>query len=293
MSTPFIAATSLAEDRIGANPPVVLDASFILHAPRFDGDYRRENALAGWLEQRIPGSIYVDVPVQFSDTSSPLHYTHPMPQAIVDELARLGVSEHTPVVIYDTTGAIWAARLWYLLGWVGVNARVLDGGLGAWTAAGFPTENGPADAPTPATPWTAREVHPAWVTQSELLERAATDERALVCGLPAASFTGDAPTRYSRRGRIPNSVNVSSRDLFGPDGTILPEADIAAAYRAVGVGLGTGDPEILLYCGGGISASASALTLAAIGAPPVRIYDGSLEEWSSNPALPRELGQPA
>jgi len=293
MTTPFITATLLAEELGGATPPVIIDASFILHAPKFDGDYRRENARAGWLEQRIPGSIYVDVPVQFSDTASPLHYTHPTPQAIVDELAHLGISEVSSVVIYDTTGTLWAARLWYLLGWVGVRARVLDGGLAAWIALGFPTAAGPADAPTPVPPWTAREARSAWVAQPELLERAVTDERALVCGLPAASFTGDAPTRYSRRGRIPNSVNVSSRDLFGPDGTILPEAEIADAYRAVGVGLQAGDPEILLYCGGGISASASALTLATIGAPPVRIYDGSLEEWSSNPDLPLELGQPA
>jgi thiosulfate/3-mercaptopyruvate sulfurtransferase len=293
MSAPFITAASLGEELAGPNPPVVIDASFILHTPQFDGDYRRENARSGWLEHRIPGSIYVDVSTQFSDTSSPLHYTHPTPQAIADELARLGISEHRAVVVYDTTGTVWAARLWYLLGWIGVNVRVLDGGLAAWTALGLPTESGPADVPVPVTPWIAREVRPAWVTQHELLERAANDERALVCGLPAASFTGTAPTRYSRRGRIPNSVNVSSRDLFGPDGTVLADADIADAYRAVGVGLGVGDPEVLLYCGGGISASASALTLAAIGAPAVRIYDGSLEEWSSNPELPLEVGQPA
>jgi thiosulfate/3-mercaptopyruvate sulfurtransferase len=105
-----------------------------------------------------------------------------------------------------------------------------------------------------------------------------------VCGLPAGSFTGADPTRYSRRGRIPGSVNVSSRDLFGRDGTVLSADEVEAAYEAAGV---TADaPEVLLYCGGGISASASALTLAAVGVTNVRIYDGSLEEWSADPALP-------
>ncbi len=53
-----------------------------------------------------------------------------------------------------------------------------------------------------------------------------------------------------------------------------------------------GDDEVLLYCGGGISAAASALTLAAIGQDAVRIYDGSLEEWSADPGLPLEVGAP-
>ncbi|MEJ1229452.1 MAG: rhodanese-like domain-containing protein [Galbitalea sp.] len=79
---------------------------------------------------------------QFSDPSARFHYTHPTPQAIADELARLGVGADTPVVVYDSTGTLWAARLWYLLRWIGIDARVLDGGLSAWRAAGEPVQIG-------------------------------------------------------------------------------------------------------------------------------------------------------
>jgi thiosulfate/3-mercaptopyruvate sulfurtransferase len=290
MSAPFIGADELAAELAETSPPAVLDASFILHNPQFDGDYRRETGYPLWLERHIPGSRHVDISSQFSDPLSPLHYTHPEPQAIVDELARLGIAQGRRVVTYDSTGTMWAARLWYLLDWVGVEVRVLDGGLASWLAAGHPVESGEAPEPLPVQSWQVGQPRAAWVTRDELIARSPDDDSALVCGLPAGSFTGSAPSRYSRRGRIPGSVNVSSRALFSQDGTVLGADELAAAYTSAGVDVRPEAPEILLYCGGGISASANALTLAAIGAPSVRIYDGSLEEWSADPNLPLELG---
>lgn len=293
MTSPFVSVSELADALAGAAPPVVLDASLELHPPAFDGDYRRSSGRPRWLAAHIPGSHHVDVAARFSDTTATLHYAHPEPQEIADELARLGVGADTPVVIYDSTGTAWAARLWYLLRWIGVRARVLDGGLAAWQVAGRPVEAGEAVERAPVAPWPAVVARRAWVSQQELEERGETDARPLVCSLPAGSFTGADPTRYSRRGHIPGSVNVPSRDLFKADGTLKSRVEVILAYDGAGVdtkavGAG-GTEEVLLYCGGGITASAGALTLAAIGVKAVRIYDGSLEEWSANPALPLEV----
>lgn len=291
MTSPFISVSELADELAGANPPAVLDASLLLHTPTFDGDYRRESGRPRWLAGHIPGSQHVDVAEQFSDTSSPLHYTHPEPQAIADELARLGIREGRQVVVYDSTSTMWAARLWYLLTWIGVPTRVLDGGFAAWEAGGQPVETGESPAPEPVPSWSAEAVRRAWVSKQELLERAADDDRPLVCGLPAGSFTGTDPSRYARRGHIPGSVNVSSRDLFTKDGHVKSRVELILSYDNAGVDVAaTATPEVLLYCGGGISAAANALTLAAIGTTAVRIYDGSLEEWSSDPSMPLELG---
>ncbi|CAN5144066.1 sulfurtransferase [soil metagenome] len=291
MTSPFISVGELADALSGPTPPAVLDASFVLHPAKEDGDYRTDSGRPKWLEAHIPGSQHVDVATQFSDPTATLHYTHPEPQAIADELARLGIREERPVVVYDSTGNLFAARLWYLLRWIGVPARVLDGGFAAWQEAGERTESGEADAPEPVPAWQASAVRKAWVSKSELLERDEDDPRPLVCGLPAGSFTGADPSRYSRRGRIPGSVNVSSRDLFTGDGHVKTRVELILAYDAAGIDVAEGsDDEVLLYCGGGISAAANALTLAAIGTSAVRIYDGSLEEWSADPSLPLELG---
>ncbi len=291
MTKPFISVFELAEDLSGATPPRVLDASLVLHAATFDGDYRRESGRPRWLAGHIPGSLHVDVAEQFSDTSAPLHYTHPEPQAIADELARLGIQSTDSVVIYDTTGNLWAARLWYLLSWIGVPARVLDGGFAAWEAAGQSVETGDITAPKAVAPWKASAVRRAWVSKQELAERSADDSRPLVCGLPAGSFTGEDPTRYARRGHIPNSVNVSSRDLFTKDGHVKSRVELILAYDTAGVDVAAeATDEVLLYCGGGISAAANALTLAAVGTMAVRIYDGSLEEWAADASLDMVTG---
>ncbi len=290
MTSPFISVGELAEELESASPPAVLDASLVLHAATFDGDYRRDSGYPRWVEAHIPGSQHVDVATQFSDVSAPLHYSHPQPQAIADELARLGIRSTDSVVVYDSTGTLWAARLWYLLRWIGINARVLDGGFAAWQAAGEKVEAGETANRKAVNEWHADAVRDAWISKAELAERGENDPRPLVCGLPASAFTGAAPSRYARRGRIPGSVNVSSRDLFTADGNVKSRVELILAYDSAGVDVAEGTPEeVLLYCGGGISAAANALTLAAIGTTNVRIYDGSLEEWSADPTLPLEI----
>ena len=288
MTSPFISVGELADVLSGPTPPAVLDASLVLHPAQSDGDYRRDSGRPRWLAGHIPGSHHVDVATQFSDTDAPTHYAHPEPQEIADELARLGIAKDTTVVVYDTTGTMWAARLWYLLRWIGVQARVLDGGYKAWVAAGMDVEIGASTDAAPVSPWKAEIARRAWVSREELAERAADDARPLVCGLPAGSFAGTDPTRYARRGHIPGSVNVSSRDLFTSSGTVKSRVEVILAYDAAGVDVAENSEEVLLYCGGGISASANALTLAAIGQKAVRIYDGSLEEWSADPSMPLE-----
>jgi thiosulfate/3-mercaptopyruvate sulfurtransferase len=286
VSKPFIAASELADDLATPNPPAVLDASIRLHSATFDGDYRKDILRDEWVQSHIPASQFVDVSTQFSDTTAPWHYTHPEAQAIADELARLGIAKDRPVVVYDSTGTLFAARLWYLLRWIGHDVRVLDGGLAAWKAGGYPVDSGDEPAPESVPGWKASATRRAWVSKEELLERSA--DVPLVCSLPAGNFAGTEPTRYSRRGHIPGSVNVSSRDLFTKDGHVRSRVELILAYEEAGVPVG--EQEVLLYCGGGISAAGSALQLAAIGQGAVRIYDGSLEEWSADPGLPLTVG---
>lgn len=292
MTSPFISVSELSDALRGATPPAVLDASTVLHPATFDGEYRRDSGRPRWLAGHIPTSQHVDVASQFSDTTSPLHYTHPEPQAIADELARLGLRKGRKVVVYDSTGTLWAARLWYVLRWIGVDARVLDGGFAAWQTAGEAVQTGETAEPHPVPSWPAEAARGAWVSKQEIADRKHDDQRPLVCGLPAGSFTGADPSRYARRGRIPGSVNVSSRDLFTKDGHVKSRVELILAYDTAGVDVAENTPaEVLLYCGGGISAAANALTLAAIGTTAVRIYDGSLEEWSADASLPLELGE--
>jgi thiosulfate/3-mercaptopyruvate sulfurtransferase len=282
---PFVSPLSLDELRTGTTPPVILDATLLLHPPRFDGDFRAESGRPRWEQARLPGSIHVRVD---TDLSIPdvTHDRHPPAQELADALARFGIGERTRVVVYDGVGGLWAARVWFLLRWIGVPVAVLDGGLSAWREAGLPLESGPGQVVEAAPRWRARVARDVWIGKEELVQ-IDSSAGSLVCGLSPGSFGGTEPTRYSRRGHIPGSVNVPARAHFDEAGFIRSSAEISAQYREAGVDL-TG--EVLLYCGGGISATANALALSSVGIELARVYDGSLEEWSADPDLPLVVG---
>ncbi|MER6672797.1 rhodanese-like domain-containing protein [Streptomyces sp. NPDC000983] len=272
-------------------PLLVLDATVALASPSHDGDYRAAPGAGAWAEAHIPGSLHVDLLSAFTDPTAPYHFAHPSREAVRRELAALGADENTTVVLYDQGSLQWAARLWWVLRDAGVRARVLDGGLPAWSSAGRPVATGPAPERTVRPPLgdpfpRATADDPArpslWIDKDGA--RAVGEGRVpglLVCALSAAHFEGTTPTRYSRRGRIPGSVNLPAQDLLDTDGRLDVDA-IRLPDRAEG--------PVVLYCGGGISASLAALGLTLTGVESLVVYDGSLEEWTADPALPLLAG---
>ena len=129
----------------------------------------------------------------------------------------------------------------------------------------------------------------AWADRSQveaILRREAPG--TLACALSADVFAGRSPTRYTRRGHIPGSRLFPARELFEENGRYAaPEVLERRAREA----LGPAERPLVIYCGGGISAAATALALTLLGEQQIRIYDGSLEEWSADPRLPLQLGE--
>lgn len=270
---------------------IVLDATVDMPSPRTDGDYRIASGLGGWLAEHIPGSIHADLVTELTDHSAGYHFAHLPPESLAAELRRWGAAPGRLVVVYDRASCLWAARLWWELRAIGCTARVLNGGLAAWKSAGLPTASG-ADAPSAAPADAAqscapRELTGVWADRDDVLAaiRGPRTPR-LVCALNEDVFSGRAPTRYTRRGHIPASVNVPARALLDGDGLLLEPAALAAAVRPV---LELDGGPIILYCGGGISAALLALALAVLGVGEVAIYDGSLEEWTADLALPVQV----
>ncbi|MFI6461289.1 sulfurtransferase [Streptomyces sp. NPDC050538] len=268
---------------------VVLDATALLPSPREDGDYRSASGHESWAERHLPGSRHADLTGDLSDHDAPYHFAVPSPEALAAALARLGVGEGSEVVSYDSGGGIWAARLWWMLRAIGVPVAVLDGGLEAWEAAGRPLASGDDTEPVPAVRPVTPVVRPDLWAGIEDVAAVSRGERpgTLVCALPVGGYDGSAPTRYSRRGHIPASRSLPGRGLLDEFGRVLPAEELAAKVGAV---LDTDDSPVVLYCGGGISAAGAALALTLLGRTDVSVYDGSLEEWSKDPARPMELG---
>lgn len=280
--SPLVSARELAGCLRDPNI-LILDATVSLPPPRFDGDYRASSGESGWLAAHIPGARFADLLGSLSAHEAPYHFAVPDPETLAEALRSLGVDDDQQVVIYDSDSGLWAARLWWMLRSVGIQAAVLDGGFTQWRLENHPVESGAVEL-TRGGPLTIQIDPSAWVNRAQVEAIVRGDEPGtLVCALSQELFNGTAVTRYRRRGHIPGSLNLPARQLFAADGTYLQRSELALRVGAVPSDVAR---PLVLYCGGGISAAANALALTVLGERRISIYDGSLEEWAGDLALP-------
>jgi len=259
----------------------VVDVRWYLAGKRGADEYARGH---------IPGAAFVDLDRELAAPPARGPGRHPLPSAadFAAVLARLGVGSETVVVAYDDAGGAIAARLWWLLRWFGHGGgRVLDGGLGAWIAAGHPlSTDSPAITPAPPldlSPGVARVVDKADV------DRLRTRPSAVLLDARAVErFEGRSEPVDARPGHIPGARSAPfAGNLRAPGGPFLPAADLAERYRSLGA---LEAETVVCYCGSGVTACHDILALAIAGREDALLYEGSWSDWAGDPGLPAALG---
>ncbi|MBM9466697.1 sulfurtransferase [Nakamurella leprariae] len=269
---------------------VVLDATTHLDPPTDTERWPARSGRDTWLAEHVPGSRHLDLLTAVSDPAVAYHFSVAPDERLERTLRALGVVDGVEVVVYDSTDGFWAARAWWMLRDLGLPVRVLDGGLAAWRSAGRPVEAGDRPPATPDGPLTLRPGRTTWADLDDVT--AIVEGRAdgqLVCALGAEQFRGVGTTRYPRAGHIPGSRNLPAGSLRdAADGRLLdPDAVRSLAEPVLGA---PGSQPTVLYCGAGISAAGLALGLVAAGYDDLRVYDGSLEEWTADGSRPMAVG---
>lgn len=265
-----------------AQPLVLVDCRFDL-ADTARGE--REYAAA-----HLPGAVYAHLERDLSGPVTPLTGRHPLPDAtqLAARLGALGIGDDVQVVAYDDAGGAFAARLWWLLRWLGHDAvAVLDGGLHAWRAAGGLLSQD-RTAPT-ARRFRARPDHARWLDAAGLA-RALADERCLLIDARALErYAGEVEPIDPVAGHVPGARSAPFAANLGPDGRFLPAAALAARYGAL---LGPRPPhEVVAMCGSGVTACHDLLALEIAGLPGARLYAGSWSEWIRDPSRPVARGR--
>jgi thiosulfate/3-mercaptopyruvate sulfurtransferase len=241
-----------------------------------------------WAAAHIPGSDFLDLLTELSDPTSRFNFMLPPPEQFAEVMSAHGVNDGTRVVLYDTRGSAWAARVWWMLHAFGFDrATVLNGGFGKWTLEGRPTSTAPAAYP----PARFRPLPRAgvFVGRDEVVAATKDPRACLVNGLGEEQHRGFGPTvPGGRPGHIPTSGNVPAERLVDRrTNAFLPEAELRALLEEAGA---VSADRVITYCGGGIAASGVAFALRLLGYADVAVYDASLEEWATDPSLPIEVG---
>jgi thiosulfate/3-mercaptopyruvate sulfurtransferase len=267
------------KERLGRPGVKVVDASWYLPAQNRD-------ARAEFLAGHIPGAVYFDID-EISDRSSDLPHMLPGTAAFEAAAGALGLSERDTIVVYDGMGLFSAARVWWMLRTFGtIDVHLLNGGLPAWKAAGYPLEPGEAH---PALATFRARFDPGVVADFEAVVTALKGSATVVDARSAPRFRGESPEPRAgvRAGHMPGARNAHYEGLLDGRGRLRTPEEIRKIFQNAGVDLSR---PAITTCGSGVTAATLLLALEEIGKTDVRLYDGSWSEWGSRPDAPVATG---
>jgi thiosulfate/3-mercaptopyruvate sulfurtransferase len=255
---------------------VIIDCRYVLGAP--------DAGRANYLEAHIAGAVYADLARDLSGPPTTDRGRHPLPPVarLCSVFGALGIDNATAVVAYDDQGGMVAARVWWMLRYLGHSAvRVLDGGWQAWVAAGGTVASGWDTNPARHFVASVRSDRLATLAEVETAE-------VLVDARAPARYRGESEPLDPYPGHIPGARNHYWQDNLAADGRFL---DPRALERQLVTSLAIlPDAATVHYCGSGVSACHNVLAQVHAGLPEPRLYCGSWSEWCLDNRRPRALG---
>lgn len=262
---------------------VILDCRHDLLHPDFG-----RNAFA---EGHIPNAQFANIDTDLSGAKAGadgvFRGRHPLPDraSLVETLRGWGINEDSQVVAYDAHGGMFAARLWWLLRWVGHGAvAVLDGGLAAWNAAGQPLTAQVNSRPKGTI--ADRQPMVRTVSVDDVVANLERPRFQVVDARANDRFRGENETIDPVGGHIPGAKNRSFKDNLQADGRFKDAATLKQELAPV-----VGDPaKAVMQCGSGVTACHNLLALEVAGMPGAALYPGSWSEWCADSARPVATG---
>ncbi len=242
-----------------------------------------------YAQGHVPGAFFLHLDADLSGPCTGRNGRHPLPDidAFTRCIAACGLTPAAQVVAYDEGGGAYAARLWWLLRWLGhERVALLDGGIAAWQREGHPLSR---EAPAARAgsfvprPQLGATVDAAFV---ERFHRA--HEVKLVDARSAGRYAGQGETLDPVAGHVPGALNRFWHDNLGDDSRFKSPQALRAEWRAL---LGDGDPARSVHmCGSGVTACHNLFALELAGLGGARLYPGSWSEWCADPSRPVATG---
>ena len=280
--TTLISASELASHLNDSNW-AIFDCRHDLLQPTAGGDA----FAAGHIQNAQFANIDTDLSGAKAPAGAAFTGRHPLPDrhTLLATLRGWGINDDTQVVAYDAQGGMFAARLWWLLRWIGhANVAVLDGGLAAWQAQGLPLVT--PLAPRPAGNIVEQASLTRTVGVQEVVANLAPQELTVLDARAPDRYRGENETIDPVGGHIPGAKNRFFKDNLQPDGRFKSARELEQEFAGL-----IGKPaSAIMQCGSGVTACHNLLALEVAGLPGAALYPGSWSEWCADPARPVATG---
>ena len=246
--------------------------------------YMPGDALTGrgeYAKEHLPGAVFFDIDA-VADRGIDLPHMLPAPEAFAGAVGAMGVGDGDRVVVYDHTGLMASARVWWSLRVMGhERVYVLDGGLPRWKADGRPVTD---EVPSPAHRIFHARFRPELVRDLDQIRRSVAAGDQIADARSPGRFSGAEPEPRAGlpSGHMPGSLNLPWQAL-ARDGALRAPDDLTAAFKSAKVDV---DRPLIATCGSGVSAAIIALAMARIGRPDTAVYDGSWTQWAGRDDTP-------
>lgn len=259
--------------RLGDPTVKIVDARYIIEVDD-QGRFHEVPGRDSFLESHIPGAVFLDLD-DLEDPACPVHIVGADAFGVI--MSRLGIDSDDEVVVYDTDGGIWSARLWWALRLYGHSkVRLLDGGFKNWTREGLPV--GAGERPIEQARFVAWPRPDLRVEIDEVVSAMSEPDTVIVDGLTEPFHTGSVRLfPHLRAGHIPGAVSIPAPDNLDPEtDKLLSVAELAEQWTPVVEDAG----RIITYCGAGMYGAFDLFVLHLLGYNAA-LYDGSWEEWAA------------
>ncbi len=256
----------------------IMDCRFYIPEP----DRGYQEYLAG----HIPGALYLNLDQDLSGEIIPgITGRHPLPEVKVftERLSGWGIDRSTQVIAYDNMGGALAARLWWMLRWLGHDrAAVMDCGWNAWLKAKYSQE---ITVQSRELKEFIAKVNPDYIADLTFVDEIRLDpDYLLVDARSAERYWGLKETIDVKAGHIPGAVTAPYLENMTEDECFLPLEQLMERYQDLLDGIPA--ENVILYCGSGVTSVHSMIAMVMAGFDMPKLYPGSWSEWCADPDRP-------